>query len=63
MDILNLNNCVLMIIDFSGFKTIFISFPMMGNWLFICYITIKALIKKYTFFTKFHDNNVNREAI
>ena len=33
MDILKINNCVVLIIDFFGFKSIFISFLMIGNWL------------------------------
>ena len=33
MDILKINNCVCLIMDFLSFKTIFISFLMKGNWL------------------------------
>ena len=42
MSILNINSCVGLIIDFFNFKTIFISFLMIGNllsfYLFICEI-------------------------
>ena len=62
MDILKINNCVGLIIDFFGFKTIFISFLMMGNWLSFYSVIGKTVIKKDTYFRKFNDDNVNRRV-
>ena len=56
MDILKIDNCVGLIVDLFGFKTMFISFLLMGNLL--SYLIIwKTLIKRDTFFCEFYDNN------
>ena len=56
MDIVRINICVGSIIDLFGFKTIFISFLLMGNWLSFYLIILRTLIKKDTLFGKFYDN-------
>ena len=54
MDILKINNCVVLIIDFFCFMTMFIGFLMMDNWLSL-FNHLKNI--KDTFF-----NNVDREV-
>ena len=61
MEIFKIKNCVALIIDFFGFKTMFISLLMMGNWLSFLFNYLKNI--KDTFFSKFYDNNnANREV-
>ena len=45
VDMLRINNCVGLNIDFFGFKIIFVCFLMMGNWLSFYLIICRTLIK------------------
>ena len=64
VDVLKINNVWASLWIYFVFRTIFISFLMMGNWLSFYLIIWKTLIKKDTFCIWFYDNSiVNREML
>ena len=57
MEIIKINIWMGLIIDSFGFITIFITFPIMSNWLSCNLIISITSINKDMFFSKFYDDN------